>query len=126
MLPYRVFSLLQMQPSCNRPSLPQRVVIEVYKFLVSPKLLFLGTQRKGTLQSKLRILTNLQDPYLSTTSNVNLLTRQSSNMKILFKRDSSSWTQTGVSTSGDRTYRMNNFSKPPSKIDKLSFRILLL
>ena len=45
-------------------------------------------------------------------------------MKILFKHDSASWTQTGVSTSGDRTYRMNKFSKPLSKIDKLSFRIL--
>ena len=42
------------------------------------------TNYRGTLQLKLRIQTNVQDQYLSTTFNVNLSTTKSPNIQILF------------------------------------------
>ena len=47
----------------------------------------LRIHHKRTLQLKLGILIYLQDPYLSTTSNVNFSPTQSPNIKILFKYD---------------------------------------
>ena len=65
---------------------------------------FVKTRYNSTLQQKVGTLTNLQDPYLKTTSNVNLSPTQTSDIKILFKRDSSFRAQTGLSTVRNRSF----------------------
>ena len=56
----------------------------------------------STLQQKVRAIANLHGPYLRTICDVNLSPTQSRNIKILFKRDSSSRARTGLSGAGDR------------------------
>ena len=68
---------------CTRPCLPK-----ILQILDAPIHLgyhfFVRTNYRGTLQLKLRIQTNVQDQYLSTTFNVNLSTTKSPNIQILF------------------------------------------
>ena len=52
------------------------------------------TYYNSTFQPKLGTLINLQDPYLRTTSSVNLSPTQSPNIKLLFKRGCSSGART--------------------------------
>lgn len=62
----------------------------------SPKLSFfrLGTNHRSDLHPKIRILTGLDDPYLSMTSNHSLSPTYWRNMKIQFQYVSSLCTQT--------------------------------
>ena len=97
-------SLFHTQPPlqsriCIRPSLRQKG----YKIHLSCHF-SVRTHCNSTLQQKLGVITSLQDPYLGTTSNVNLSPTQSPNIKILFKRDSSSSARTGLFTVGDRGF----------------------
>ena len=78
--------LLQRQPPlqsrrCNRPRLlPKRLkIIDVPVHLSCHFSVW--TKHKGTLEPKLEILIYMQDQYLSATSNVNLSTTQSHNIK---------------------------------------------
>ena len=61
---------------------------------------FTSCQTSNTLQEKVGAITNLKGPYLRTTSDVNLSPTQASNIKIQFKRDSSSRARTGLSAAG--------------------------
>ena len=93
-VPHRIqaHSLLHMQPLiqsqiCNR---------QVYykKLCNSPKQPFSVRTYDNSALQKLGTITNLQDPYLKTASNVNLSSTESLDIKILFRSDSSFGTQT--------------------------------
>ena len=62
------------------------------------------THHKGTLQPEPGILIYLQGQYLSTTSKVNLSSKQSPNDKILFKCDMSINLRTNITVVGDRSF----------------------
>ena len=70
---------------------------------------------QGILQSKLGIITNLQDQYLSANSNVNLSPIQSPNVKLLFEFDMSPFARTEIIAVEQRSspihYRINECSK---------------
>ena len=125
-----VHNLLHKQPPlqsriCNRPSLPPKwqQIFSVPIYLSC--YFFVKTHHKSSLQPKLGILTSLQDPYLSTTSNVNLSPTQPCNIKMLFKRNSSSCS----SRLGFLQYEIgasliNMSSKPLLKVHKLTIGLL--
>ena len=81
--------------SLNTPSEPQKKQTNLWS-PHSPKLPFfrIKTNHRGDLQPKIVILTDLHDPYLSTTSNHSLLPTHWPNMKILFQYVSSLWNRT--------------------------------
>ena len=56
--------------------------------------------------NRIRAIISLQDSYLRTTCNANLSPTQPPNIKILFKRDSSSRKQTGMTAVGVRGSRI--------------------
>ena len=70
---------------------------------------------QGILQSKLGIITNLQDQYLCANSNVNLSPIQSPNVKLLFEFDMSPFARTEIIAVEQRSspirYRINECSK---------------
>ena len=101
--------LLQRKPSlqsrrCNRPRLlPKRLkIIDVPVHLSCHFSVW--TKHKGTLEPKLEILIYMQDQYLSVTSNVNLSPTQSHNIKILFKCDIWTGSQTRITAVGKRGF----------------------
>ena len=95
------FFQTQQSPTCNRPSLPPKML----KSLNAPIHLssHFSLQHHKNL-SKLGILIYLQDQYLSATHNVNLSPTQSPNIKILFKCDMSIRSQTRITAVGDRDF----------------------
>ena len=123
-------NLLQRQPPlqsqrCNRLSLlPKRLkTIDVSIHLSCHFSIW--TKHKRTVESKLEVLIYMQDQYLSVTSDVNLSLTLSHNIKILFKCDI--WSDHKVGSLRWEKgallicYRINKYSKPLWKIDKLTF-----
>ena len=100
--------LLQTQPplqsqTCSRPNLsPKRLKVLDVPIHLSCHF-SVRTNHWGTLQTKLGILVYFHDQYLST-SNGNLSSTQSPNIKILFKCDMSIGPRTTITAVGHRDF----------------------
>ena len=122
---------LQRQPPlqsrrCNRPSLPLKrlKIIDVPIHLSCHFSVW--TKHKGTLEPKLEILIYMQDQYLSATSNVNLSTTQSHNIKhshtnVIYELGHKLGLLRWENGASLMRYRINKSSQPLWKISKLTF-----
>ena len=102
-------SFLQTQPllrsrTCHRSSLPPKRLKILNVSIPLSCHSSVRTHHKGTLLWKLTILIYLQDQYLSTTSNVELLPTESPSIKILFKFDLWIGLRTRITAVGDRGF----------------------
>ena len=91
----------QQSQTCNRPSLPPKMLKTLNVTIHLSSHFSLQHHKK---LSKLGILIYLQDQYLIATHNVNLSPTQSPNIKILFKCDMSIRSQTRTTAVGDRDF----------------------